>query len=58
LHAREKRPANYSTIFQHGNYARVPKAKKPKPILRYSDGTPVIVGRKKKKNPGEETGQP
>lgn len=51
-----KRPAPSRT-----NEGVSPPLLKPKPqkhILRYSDGTPVVVGRKKKKPPGDEPGGP
>jgi hypothetical protein len=58
--AREKRRARYAAelrpirpVLQNVTGAPVPKSKKEKHVLRYSDGTPVVVG-KRKKPPGDE----
>jgi hypothetical protein len=61
--AREKRRAGYAAEYRPTRVVRPlnpePVAQKPKQekhVLRYSDGTPVVVGRKKKKPPGDEPG--
>jgi len=38
------------------NAGVAPKSKKEKRILRYSDGRPVVIGRKKKKPAGDDPG--
>jgi hypothetical protein len=62
--AREKRNARYAAQFNSASAVpRTParaistsKAKRKKHVMRYPDGTPVVVGHRKKKTPGDDPG--